>query len=135
MRLSRGGKRHTKLFSDGVFGGKAEALHAAKEYRDKMREELGAPSKGRRGCGIRLREKDGIQVVEASHYDDGARYVRSWSLEKWELRRALWKACVWKVGKQAEKKQTTPGPGEVRTLYDELYRRFSRLEQEAVANS
>ena len=39
VRICRGRKYYSKLFSDTVFGGKAKALKAAREYRDALIEE------------------------------------------------------------------------------------------------
>lgn len=39
VRVMRGTKKHSKLFSDGKYGGKDKALEKAKEYRDRLIEE------------------------------------------------------------------------------------------------
>lgn len=39
VRICRRGKHYSKLFSDTIFGGKRNALQAAREYRDAMIEE------------------------------------------------------------------------------------------------
>ncbi len=39
VRVMRRNKMHSKLFSDGKYGGKEKALEKAKEYRDKIMEE------------------------------------------------------------------------------------------------
>ncbi len=46
VRLSRGGRRLTKFFSDRVYGGAEEALRAARVFRDELIDRLPAPQRG-----------------------------------------------------------------------------------------
>lgn len=40
VRIVKDGETHSKLFSDGVYGGKRKALEAARAYRDKLHQKL-----------------------------------------------------------------------------------------------
>lgn len=107
VRITRQRKRHTKFFSDSVYGDEDKALEAAIEYRDQLKDELpealtghvmAAKARSTSGVpGIRLTIDRGIPRIEAdSMHPKHGRRVRTFSLRKWGLRRALWKACTWK---------------------------------------
>lgn len=107
VRITRQRKRHTKFFSDSVFGDRHKALEEAIKYRDEMKEqlpealtghEMAAKARSTSGVpGIRLTIDRGIPRIEAdSMHPEHGRRVRTYSLRKWGLRRALWKACTWK---------------------------------------
>lgn len=108
VRITRHRQRHTKFFSDSVHGGNEAALKAAIKYRDNKLAELPDPLPGallaaqarsKSGvAGIRLGNDQGTLRIEADAYSqEHGRRVRSFSLGKWGLRKALWKACVWKA--------------------------------------
>ena len=108
VRVTRQNERHTKFFSDSRYGGSDEAYAAAKQYRDQLIAELPQPLSGAEIAalarstsgvpGIRLSFSDGIPRIEADMLlEGGVRKVKSFSLRKWGLRKALWKACVWKA--------------------------------------
>jgi len=40
VRIVKDGETHSRLFSDGVHGGKRKALEAARAYRDKLHQKL-----------------------------------------------------------------------------------------------
>lgn len=113
VRITRQHEKHTKFFSDSKHDGSDGAKAAAQEYRNNLLAQLPDPLPGakiaaeRRStsgvAGIRL-DKDvtGLEpiprlVADAYNSETQTRKTRSWSLRKWDLRRALWSACTWKV--------------------------------------
>jgi len=110
VRIKRQKKQHTKYFSDKRYGGKEEALNEAIAYRDELIEELPDPMDPVRRSA-EARSKTGVIGLNFCWKDDGSGtskpYVQlSWlegdgtrrsaaySVRKWNLRRAVWKACV-----------------------------------------
>jgi hypothetical protein len=110
VRIKRQKKQHTKYFSDKRFGGREEALEKAVEYRDELLEELPEPMDPVEQSA-RARSKTGVvglnfcwkddgsgtlkPYVQLSWLeDDGTRRSAAYSVNKWDLRRAVWKACV-----------------------------------------
>ena len=139
VRVTRHGERHTKFFSDSRFDGSDGALAEAEAYRDHLIEVLPEPLDGTARSiqarstsgvpGIRLGFNDGIPTIEADAVsDEGQRKVRRFSLKKWGLRRALWKACVWKS--EFLEIRGTEGTQE---LYQTAYKNISKqLEEEGI---
>ena len=110
VRIKRQKEQHTKYFSDKRFGGREQALEKAVEYRDELLEELPDPMDPVRRSA-EARSKTGVIGLNFCWKDDGSGtpkpYVQlSWlenddtrrsaafSVRKWNLRRAVWKACV-----------------------------------------
>jgi len=110
VRIKRQKKQHTKYFSDKRFGGRDAALEKAIEYRDELLETLPEPMDPVRRSA-EARSKTGVIGLNFCWKDDGSGtpkpYVQlSWleedgtrrsaaySVRKWNLRRAVWKACV-----------------------------------------
>jgi hypothetical protein len=110
VRIKRQKKQHTKYFSDKRFGGREDALAKAVEYRDELLETLPDPMDPVRRSA-EARSKTGVIGLNFCWKDDGSGtakpYVQlSWlegdgtrrsaaySVRKWNLRRAVWKACV-----------------------------------------
>jgi hypothetical protein len=108
VRITRHRNRHTKFFSDSRYGGSDEAKSAAEAYRDEKLKELPEPLPGTRIAaqarstsgvpGVRLNiEKNSARIEADAIADDGKRRVRTFSLRRWGLRKALWNACKWKA--------------------------------------
>ncbi|MFW5955262.1 MAG: hypothetical protein ACOCSK_00800 [Rhodothermales bacterium] len=108
VRITRHRNRHTKFFSDARYGDSDGALLAAQEYRDEMLKELPAPLPGTRIAaearstsgvpGVRLNvETNGARIEADAVIDGGQRRVKTFSLRRWGLRKALWNACKWKA--------------------------------------
>jgi hypothetical protein len=142
VRVSRQNQRHTKFFSDSLFAGRDGAYTAAEQYRDQLIDELPEPLSGAQIAaqvrstsgvpGIRLSFSDGIPRIEADLLTPaGVRRVRSFSVRKWGLRKALWKACVWK----AEATASTPTPLQyTQQIYETAYKTISK-QLESTAKS
>jgi hypothetical protein len=110
VRIKRQKEQHTKYFSDKRHGGREAALETAVEYRDELLEELPDPMDAARRSA-EARSTTGVIGLNFCWKDDGSGtpkpYVQlSWveedsrrrsaaySVRKWNLRRAVWKACV-----------------------------------------
>ncbi len=110
VRIKRHNKQHTKYFSDKRFDGKESALETAVAYRDELLKELPEPLDPVKKSA-EARSKTGVVGLNFCHKDDGSGtlkpYVQiSWleesgrrrsaaySVNKWNLRRAVWKACA-----------------------------------------
>lgn len=110
VRVKRHNEQYTKYFSDKKFGGKQEAMETAVAYRDELLEELPEPQDPVKKSA-QARSKTGVVGLNFCHKDDGSGtlkpYVQiSWleddgtrrsaafSVNKWNLRRAVWKACA-----------------------------------------
>lgn len=86
-----------KLFSDGVYGGKRKALHAAKAYRDELCQRLFGDNVSRQkrlwGVGIRYDERVTDQGYVCRSYiaywnENGVQRKRSFSVNKYGIRGA-----------------------------------------------
>lgn len=142
VRVTRRNERHTKFFSDSRFGGSDEAYAAAEKYRDELIASLPEPLSGAEIAaqarstsgvpGIRLSYSDGIPRIEADMLTaEGVRKVKSFSLRKWGLRKALWKACVWKAEATPEQASSM---AYTQRIYEVAYKTISRqLEERAGA--
>lgn len=134
VRVKRHGEQHTKYFSDKRFGGKEKALEEAVEYRDELIEELPDPldpvqksaeARSKTGVvGLNFCWKDDGSgklkpYVQLSWLrDDGTRKSAAFSVRKWNLRRAVWKACV----RLAEaRKEYTDRPADVNEMFQTAY--------------
>lgn len=110
VRISRQGKQRTKFFSDSRFNGRAHALAAAIQYRDRLLEVLPDPDVGSE-ASRRARSTSGVPgmhfimkddgsgtkkpIIQLSWLDkNGTRRSATYSLHKWALRRAVWNACM-----------------------------------------
>lgn len=110
VRIKRQKEQHTKYFSDKRYGGREDALEKAIEYRDELLDDLPEPMDPVRRSA-EARSKTGVIGLNFCWKDDGSGtakpYVQlSWlegedtrrsaafSVRKWNLRRAVWKACV-----------------------------------------
>jgi len=110
VRIKRQKKQHTKYFSDKRFGGGEEALARAVEYRDELLKTLPDPmdpvkrsaeARSRTGViGLNFCWKDDGSGTPKPYVqlswleEDGTRRSAAYSVRKWNLRRAVWKACV-----------------------------------------
>ena len=108
VRIKRYPETYSKLFSDGVWKGKDKALEAAIEWRDQKLQELPLRterpnelnSKGIKtgvpGLSLSFEEgrKGDLPHLQVSIQRSGKRTGRRFSISKWGLRGALWKACV-----------------------------------------
>ncbi|WP_022835250.1 AP2 domain-containing protein [Salisaeta longa] len=110
VRIKRQKKQHTKYFSDKRFGGTDEALEAAVAYRDELLDELPDPldpvkrsaeARSKTGViGLNFCWKDDGSGTPKPYVqlswleEDGTRRSAAYSVRKWNLRRAVWKACV-----------------------------------------
>lgn len=108
VRITRHRNRHTKFFSDARYGSSDEALSAAEAHRDEMLKSLPEPLPGTKIAaaarsttgvpGVRLNmEHTGARIEADAVMDDGRRRVKTFSLRRWGLRKALWNACKWKA--------------------------------------
>ncbi|ARA93434.1 MAG: hypothetical protein D6685_03720 [Bacteroidetes bacterium] len=133
VRITRHRVRHTKFFSDSRYGGSEGALEAAIAYRDEQIKLLPDPLPGAKLAaqarstsgvpGIRLTLDRGIARVEADAVtSEGKRQVRTFSLRRWGLRKALWKACTWKASIIAPVVQSS----EVNRMYETAYPRMRK---------
>jgi hypothetical protein len=103
VRINHRGQRATKFFADKKYGGRDEALAVAIEYRDEMLGQLPKPgeldertaqARSNSGVpGIRLAFKNDVPYVESNWVHAGGRSASSFSIERWGLRKATWKAC------------------------------------------
>lgn len=133
VRITRHRKRHTKFFSDQRYGSAEAALVAAEAYRDEMlpqfpdplpANELSLLARSPSGVpGVRLAFDSGIPRIEANMVTvSGERKVRSFSVRKWGLRKALWKACAWKAAGRSALAQTP----DVQKMYEKAYPTIKR---------
>lgn len=146
VRIRRRGFTHSKLFSDGVWKGKKKALTAAIAWRDELLEK--APRKPQlktesRNKGIktgvtglsllytqgRKGQLPHLQVsVQQNHRHIGRRY----SVRKWGLRGALWKACVEIARSRHESAKENADRQQVQKTALELYNRAYKPLAEAL---
>ena len=137
VRIKRHKKQYTKYFSDKKHGSNEEALEEAITYRDELLEELPEPQDPVERSA-RARSKTGVVGLNFCHKDDGSGtlkpYVQlSWleddgtrrsaafSVNKWNLRRAVWKACVRLHRARTEKGESTH---EVQEMFQTAYPRI-----------
>jgi hypothetical protein len=133
VRITRHRNRHTKFFSDTLHGGSDGALQAAEKYRDDKLASMPPPLPGTKlaaqarstsgVAGIRLNVEGHLARVEADAVlTGGKREVRTFSIKKWGLRKALWKACLWKARSGGEE----VGPQAVSLMYEQCYPRVRK---------
>lgn len=131
VRVKRHNEQHTKYFSDKRFGGREAALETAIEYRDELLEELPEPLDPVR-ASAEARSKTGVIGLNFCYKDDGSgklkpyvqiswinedekRRAAAFSVNKWNLRRAVWKACTQLYEARAEQGRDTE---EVQDMFD-----------------
>ena len=141
VRIKRQKEQHTKYFSDKRFGGREEALEKAVEYRDELLEELPEPMDPVKRSA-EARSKTGVIGLNFCWKDDGSGtpkpYVQlSWledddtrrsaaySVRKWNLRRAVWKACVRLHEARAEQQD-----GEAEEVNDMFQTAFPNIKEQ-----
>lgn len=128
VRVTRQGTRHTKFFADGRHDDADHALAQAVVYRDDLIAQLPPPSSGTERAalarstsgvpGVRLRLDRRLPYIDADTLtNEGKRKVRSFSLKRWGLRKALWEACRWK----AEMKFGDASSDRVNQMYETAY--------------
>jgi hypothetical protein len=103
VRVSHNGKRKTKFYADRKYGGRDKALALAIEHRDKLLAERPEPKgpverrpqkRSTSGvAGVRLAFKNDTPYIEANWVAEDGRSVTSYSVGRWGLRRATWRAC------------------------------------------
>ncbi len=137
VRIKRHNKQHTKYFSDKKFDGRENALKKAVAYRDELLKELPEPLDPVQKSA-EARSKTGVIGLNFCHKDDGSGtlkpYVQlSWleedgtrrsaaySVRKWNLRRAVWKACARLHGVRSEQGNDV---GEVNDMFQTAYPRI-----------
>lgn len=76
VRLQRNGKSYSRFFGDGKYGGTAEALDAAREFRDALLEKLPAVYRTIHAKRVTIRNSSGVVGVCRVIREDskGARY-------------------------------------------------------------
>jgi hypothetical protein len=141
VRIKRQKKQHTKYFSDKRFGGREGALEKAVEYRDELLDELPDPMDPVRRSA-EVRSKTGVIGLNFCWKDDGSGtpkpYVQlSWleeggsrrsaaySVRKWNLRRAVWKACV-----RLHKARAEHEDGEVEEVNDMFQTAYPNIKEQ-----
>ena len=150
VRVKRHNEQHTKYFSDKKFGGKEKALEKSVEYRDELLKELPAPQDPVRKSAL-ARSKTGVIGLNFCHKDDGSGtlkpYVQiSWlkengqrrsaafSVNKWNLRRAVWKACQQLHEARQQQGRDVPAPEEMfQTAIPKIMEQHRRLVRKARA--
>jgi len=98
VRVMRRGEQHCKLFSDSLFGGKRNALKAARDYRDELIEEL---------ADQEISRKERAERITSRNYSGipGVRYVEEVSRKgKHEYTYGYWEA-QWSPTPRARKKR------------------------------
>ncbi len=136
VRIKRHGKQHTKYFSDKKYGGREDAMEQAVVYRDELLEELPEPldpveksaeARSKTGViGLNFCWKDDGSgtlkpYVQLSWLrDDGSRKSAAFSVRKWNLRRAVWKACV-RLAKARE--EYSDEPADVNEMFQTAFPR------------
>jgi hypothetical protein len=141
VRIKRQKKQHTKYFSDKRFGGREGALQEAVEYRDELLEELPDPMDPVRRSA-EVRSKTGVIGLNFCWKDDGsgtpkpyvqlswlaeddARRSAAYSVRKWNLRRAVWKACV-----RLHKARAEHEDGEVEEVNDMFQTAYPNIKEQ-----
>lgn len=156
VRISRQGERHTKFFSDSKHtttdggGGRGPAFRAAEIWRDQQLAKLPEPTQGFE-VARRRRTRTGIPGLRYNRPGHGApkgrievdwldatgrRRVKSYSLSKYGLRKAVWNACMKLHAEQQQAKRITMVEGDPRTWFDTAFTQIEKLmleEGDAVA--
>jgi hypothetical protein len=120
VRVSFGGQKHSKFFSDGKNGGKAAALEAAIAHRDKIERQFGkprtdrlvAPKTGRNTSGVvgvRRRQRSLVTEGEVREYFEvswnpwpGKVCRKMFSITELGERQAFLAACSFRRQKERE---------------------------------
>jgi len=151
VRVKRHNEQHTKYFSDKKFGGKESALEKSVEYRDELLEELPPPQDPVRKSAL-ARSKTGVIGLNFCHKDDGSGtlkpYVQiSWlkddgtrrsaafSINKWGLDRAVWKACgqLYEARQQQDRRDVPEQEEMYHTAIPNIIEQHRRLTRKARA--
>lgn len=150
VRIKRHKKQYTKYFSDKKHGGNEEALQEAVAYRDELLEELPEPQDPVQKSA-EARSKTGVIGLNFCHKDDGSGtlkpYVQlSWlepdgtrrsaaySVNKWNLRRAVWKACARLNRERTELGEETDDAHDMfQTAYPNIIEQHEHLTKEREA--
>jgi hypothetical protein len=94
VRVSAGGKIHSRWFSDKKFGGKRKALASAVEWRDAMEQRLGGDRRrnqrpGQWSASMSKTVKEGTPVYMVRWSPKPGRYTNtSISIKRWGEREA-----------------------------------------------
>jgi len=84
VRLQRRGVKYGKYFGDGVYGGKKQAIEAARSWRDELLKKMGAVEQARI-CTRSTRNRSGVVgVSKVTVVSNGTRYEfwqATWSPE------------------------------------------------------
>ena len=88
VRITRAGKCHSRLFSDGQCGGKRKALQQARDYRDKLLEELSELTITRKQRAETLTRRNysgipGVRYVEEVTRSGDKEYVHAYWEAQW----------------------------------------------------
>ena len=114
VRIMRRGKKVEKFFSDNGYGGKTQALRAAKEYRDKLEATMKPYTVAERAKKPSKRNSSGVVGVRKSYRKDirdgyeytyycwvaqwtdgkGRRRTKSFSIDKFGDEKAFQKAVA-----------------------------------------
>lgn len=121
VRIVKDGLLYQKLFSDGQYGGKRNALVSAREYRDEVRQALfgdaaESPRRVFTSCSRNTTGMVGVHYVEKTRGGSITRaYVASWcpkiaepqkhkyfSVSQLGKREAFKQACAWRKARVDE---------------------------------
>lgn len=130
VRIRRRPHPCSKLFSDRIYGSSEKALEAARAWRDEKLETRPLQNyRSRESTSKRIKTGVvGLYLIGAAEDDDprpqigvslidetGRHRGTQYSVTKWGLRRALWKACV------VLARSKTKHPKRVQALAQEFY--------------
>lgn len=149
VRIKRRPEFYSKLFSDGIWGGKEEALEEARNWRDDMLRQSPKctirsselTSKGIKTgiAGLSLSFEKGQQGLlphlQVSIQRDGKRIGRRYSISKWGMRAALWKACVEIAKYSVDKLTENTAPQSTQAHAVQLYSKAHDNVRSALAES
>lgn len=105
VRVQRNSKIISKMFSDGVHGGKRKALQAAISFREQVL--AGVPNceyQMRRRNVVRRNNKSGISGVGRYEVQSDSGHIRSYWLARWDDERGMCRLRKFSVGRYGERK-------------------------------
>ena len=82
VRMQRQGKKYSKFFADGQWGGRRKALREAQQYRDELERRLKPYSVKKLAENPSIRNSSGITGVRKE--------VRTWENDGYEYRYEYW---------------------------------------------